>query len=778
MSLSSVQARVQYTVTTSPQTFAVPFYILSSSDITVVKTVAGVDTTLVLNTDYTVTGAATNPSTTSVVGITGLTGATLTIYRNAALTQPSTYVSNDRFPASTQEQNMDRLTMMAQQQAEQVKRSIRTPVSNAEIDPLSLTFRRSALLGFDSAGAPAMTTTQAIIDAAVAAAGAFASGTVIEVGTIAALKAVSVTALVTNRQARVLGYYNAGDGGGGTFYYSSGSSATDNGGTIIQPTTGSGRWLRSVGTAITPEMFGMKGDGSTDDFPAWIKLVAYINTALGGVITFGINKTYFFGQHIVLGNGVTNPIFRSLTGLVIEGNGSAIKVQGGFNRAVITTTSLGGLVFYACSKVTIRNLELNGNNATITKGGGIAESPYSYGLLIGSSFDFSLENVYSHHWCTDGFAVTLDDSAGNPFLSCRRVRMANCRSTYNGRQGISIIQVRGFIATDCEFSYTGTSSYGFHSPAAGIDVEPGRSTASAPPDNMDINCGEITFQNCRIVGNNGSIIGCAYPLVTDNVRLIDCYGECDEAQGGDGNAGLIFMPTKGVIRGGYYDMRNRGFYPVFGSTASDVIMEGVTVKGWEELCRALSNAPLVVKDCRFISTKTDPTQDAPTIYIANTLCRFVNNYIFIPKECWADGGAGRCLMVRLDTVSISENNIYETDLATVAEYFYISYATGNIRHERLIGQIPGTADTFRPGINSFDSRQLYAQNNSSADLLNLGTSENGRRITTASAAPVSGAWTRGDIVFNNSTAAGGSFGWACTTGGTPGTWKALPNVAA
>ena len=45
-------------------------------------------------------------------------------------------------------------------------------------------------------------------------------------------------------------------------------------------------------------------------------------------------------------------------------------------------------------------------------------------------------------------------------------------------------------------------------------------------------------------------------------------------------------------------------------------------------------------------------------------------------------------------------------------------------------------------------------------------------------APTVGAWQRGDVVFNSTPSAGGTPGWVCVTAGTPGTWKAMANVAA
>lgn len=55
--------------------------------------------------------------------------------------------------------------------------------------------------------------------------------------------------------------------------------------------------------------------------------------------------------------------------------------------------------------------------------------------------------------------------------------------------------------------------------------------------------------------------------------------------------------------------------------------------------------------------------------------------------------------------------------------------------------------------------------------LGVGPGNNIRRQTTGSAAPTSGAWAQGDIVWNIGASAGGKVGWVCTTAGSPGTWK-------
>jgi len=47
-----------------------------------------------------------------------------------------------------------------------------------------------------------------------------------------------------------------------------------------------------------------------------------------------------------------------------------------------------------------------------------------------------------------------------------------------------------------------------------------------------------------------------------------------------------------------------------------------------------------------------------------------------------------------------------------------------------------------------------------------------------SAAPTTGTYLQGDIVYNSAPTAGGNIGWVCTAGGTPGTWKTFGSIAA
>ena len=53
----------------------------------------------------------------------------------------------------------------------------------------------------------------------------------------------------------------------------------------------------------------------------------------------------------------------------------------------------------------------------------------------------------------------------------------------------------------------------------------------------------------------------------------------------------------------------------------------------------------------------------------------------------------------------------------------------------------------------------------------------GHKIAWATAAPSTGTWARGDVCHNSEPSAGGTPGWVCTEAGSPGTWKAMANLA-
>ena len=161
MTVSSSTARVNYSGNGVTVAFAVPFYFLSNSHLAVtLRSSTGVETPQVLNTDYTVTGAGVLTGGTVTMTVAPASGATLVIVRDVPFTQETDLQPNDRLPAETLEQSIDKLTMITQQIDEATDRTLKFPVTDSSSLSATIpssTSRANKFLGFDSSGAPVAT---------------------------------------------------------------------------------------------------------------------------------------------------------------------------------------------------------------------------------------------------------------------------------------------------------------------------------------------------------------------------------------------------------------------------------------------------------------------------------------------------------------------------------------------------------------------------------------------------------------------------------------------
>lgn len=130
MTISTSTSRGDYAGNGSTTSFVVPFYFLADSHIKVISTDSmGVDTVLVLSTDYTVTGAGVPSGGSITTTLAPSTGYHLSILRNVPFTQEVDYQANDPFPAETHERALDKLTMATQQLNASVERAMTLPLS-------------------------------------------------------------------------------------------------------------------------------------------------------------------------------------------------------------------------------------------------------------------------------------------------------------------------------------------------------------------------------------------------------------------------------------------------------------------------------------------------------------------------------------------------------------------------------------------------------------------------------------------------------------------------
>lgn len=283
---------------------------------------------------------------------------------------------------------------------------------------------------------------------------------------------------------------------------------------------------RTAGAAepvLTPEHFGARGDGVTNDTSAFTALSAEVNRRGGGTISLGKGRTYIVGRQIRggrLGRGggiaawAPEPLLelRDLAApLMILGNGAIMRAEAAlrfgtfdpqtdqpthrpmpnYHGTEIASPYQAMINVQNCrGPVTIRDVELDGNLPRLRIGGKYGDTgwqlPGSGLLLVDNHAPETIENVYSHHHGQDGAIVIGDDARSV------RSRFSRYVGRYNGRQGLSITGGRGYDFADCEFSHTGRSALK-SAPGAGVDIEAeGKKIVR-----------DLTFTRCKFIDNVG-----------------------------------------------------------------------------------------------------------------------------------------------------------------------------------------------------------------------------------------------------------------------------------
>ena len=156
MTVSSTTTKNSYSGDGSTTVFAYGFKIFAAADLKVIlRSAAGTETVQTLTTHYSVSNVG-NTNGGNVTFVTApASGVTVVIRREAALTQATDYTANDPFPAASHEDALDKLTFLAQQQQEEIDRSIKLSRTNTMTSTeftVGATTRANKVLAFDSSG--------------------------------------------------------------------------------------------------------------------------------------------------------------------------------------------------------------------------------------------------------------------------------------------------------------------------------------------------------------------------------------------------------------------------------------------------------------------------------------------------------------------------------------------------------------------------------------------------------------------------------------------------
>lgn len=215
-----------------------------------------------------------------------------------------------------------------------------------------------------------------IVEIINSGAGRYAWEAITEFKSVADLTATE--GLVDGRVFKTKGYYTAGDGGGQDLIYrSTGKSGitVDNGFYFAGP--GADDYFEAVNkSVVVARRFGVKADGSADDYTAMTKVIAATQLGYGSVVEMPVNGDIRMGTQVV--QSVAKDI-------IINGNNCTIKKDRGafqFNCPNATLT-LSADVAYKSTSITVSDastvavgdiITLYGTNTTYAR----PESAWGY----------------------------------------------------------------------------------------------------------------------------------------------------------------------------------------------------------------------------------------------------------------------------------------------------------------------------------------------------------------------------------------------------------------
>jgi hypothetical protein len=270
---------------------------------------------------------------------------------------------------------------------------------------------------------------------------------------------------------------------------------------------------------VTPEAFGAKGDGRTNDTDAFAAMSAHVSARGGGIVVLR-PVTYIVGKHVPSSTVINQPFaylpatimhFAGCTGAVtVQGNGATLRCQSGlrygtfdpatgrrtdrhtpnYKREERASPYVAMIRAETCSgPVTISDIELDGNLQRLVIGGKYGNAGWQipgYGIqLLDNSGPERLSRINSHHHAHDGLYIK-----GSSQRAASSV-IADVTCDYNGRQGCSITGGRNYAFERCRFRHTGKVVFR-SAPGAGLDIEPQKSLVR-----------NISFTACDFSDNAG-----------------------------------------------------------------------------------------------------------------------------------------------------------------------------------------------------------------------------------------------------------------------------------
>jgi hypothetical protein len=723
--------------------FPFTFKVFSAADLDVIKltTSTGVEATLVLNTDYTVSlngNQNTNPggSVTLTAGALA-TGFTLTLTSDIANLQPTDLTNQGGFYPEVITDSFDRSTIQIQQMADDLTRSIKTPISdglNLNMELPTAAQRANSFLAFDASGEPTVVTAGSSGAPATITRQVFSGTGSQTVFTLAS----DPGALGNSAQVYIGGVYQQRSTytiAGTTLTFSAAPVAgTDNiefvnfltsniGSTSADLVTytpaGSGAVARSAaskfGDVVSVKDFGAVGNGVADDTAAFQAAINASSTVFVPAGNYKITQKFTITKSLRLYSEYFNPV-----------NTSA------------QSTSVCRII---CHGVSGYLFELDG---TVSGSGNPAATGGPAFMVEGITFDGRLDvtqNVvsdYSSTWLgllTNKNRLTLNNYVWN-------VRVRDCQVQYS-QAANSAIDLRAIYFANIENTRIANFVYGY-----GVETGQGGNISTT----LSMRKCYITF--CR----QGFRFG---PINVTDIQLYDTVVESCVVAGS-------CMAVKALFSGCYFE--NIGF-----DATGTSITTGLSARGFGyeadpafpqgNVISAINTAysDLTFVSCYLAYRNTSHIAAQPTA-----------GWLYMMGRGSTAGGGGGARFIGCKVSNFQSKEFLEiaadadqrftvdSGCAFVwhsdSRQYYFPYADirrmrdANLFVEFPSSGLPGTALQCK-----IDKGRFFVTSPASADVpVN---------------SPVGGQWVIGDVVYSSAPQTAGSIGWVCTASGTPGTWR-------
>ena len=596
----------------------------------------------------------------------------------------------------------------------------------------------------------------------------------------------------------------------------------------------------SASSTVNVKSYGAKGDGTSNDFTAFTNALATgknVDLELGKTYAISTLTTLTLaGDGQVLdGNGATllvpnkwdNKAFLEITGNnvivknlnIIEASASPIDLD--------KNTSANVGLWVKGVNATIENVKIEGfgyplmaRDATADKLL-ISKCHFSKGVIwveINSVRQVTIENSFAYNNGYDGWKVKNDFER-----TCDGFKMINCEGYSNGQRdtaaggsesangnGIDLysggnevyitnsrfwgnygsgVNIKGPTVDNqkqSEYYFTNVQSEGNFSTSggtsSGFEVNTGFASASSLLHFVSCQANNnsgvgfyllggygIQLNNCNVTNNGFIGISIATAVFDTTINQCNIFGN-NGGSAGDlriGNADDASFVSRRVnilnsVFSGNYDF-NTG-------TSFDPKTATATVTG--------TNAIRVYSDTGDVNIVGNSfynfSSESGTVMSRGAKVKFADNYVWNAKKA--------ALVIYAGSATITNNHFDQTDFtSSVAAASIWTYSGSNT----MIGKNKFTQSSLVASSYAIKVRtgtlgkvyrdQEYTNINklSNGEPFYLEYSESGQY---ASAAPTTGTWLRGDVIYSTTPAASGTVGWVCVTAGTPGTWKAFGTI--